>query len=504
MTLPDSFIVGNVSAREVLDESVLGALTAARTYLDRGDHARADRAFAEILQTAPYCTEAWFFLAVINQKHGRLAQAAELYERALILTPRFPEARNNLGVVLQALGKTHEAETCFLEALGLDPDYPEAFNNLGNIHQDQGKLLEAEYSYRQALARRPNYVRTLHHLGNVLVAMGRETEALEVYERVLRLVPDHAAVHLCRATVWLQRGEYERGWAEYEWRLRCEGQTLPPVPLPLLTGEPLEGRTILVIAEQGLGDTLQFIRYVSLVAGVGGRVTVACRKPLERILSSCPGIERVITANAVFSEFTCYAPLLSLPHLLFKIQPTVPAAVPYLSAPPELIAAWRDELGAVREFKAGVAWQGNPNHSKDRERSLRLADLEPLARVHDVKFYSLQKGFGAEQIDEARTRFPVTSLENRLDDLVDSAAVISNLDLLVTPDTSLAHLGGALGARVFLALPYSPEWRWMRDREDCPWYPTVRLFRQRRWGDWNDVFERIAGELSALVALHAR
>jgi Tfp pilus assembly protein PilF len=473
-----------------MDQPVLDALGAARRYLESGDHARAERAFAEILQRAPYCAEAWFFLAVINQKLDRLAQAAELYENALVLAPHFPEARNNLGVVLQALGKIHEAETCFLEAVRLDPDYPEALNNLGNTLQEQGKLLEAEHFYRQALVRKPNYIRALHHLGNALVGMGREKEAVEVYEQVLRLEPDHAAVHLCRATAWLQMGEYERGWAEYEWRLRCKGQTLPPVPLPAWTGEPLEGRTILVIAEQGLGDTLQFIRYVSLVAGTGGRVTVACRKPLERILSSCPGIERVITANAVFSEFTCYVPLLSLPHLLFKIQPTVPAAVPYLSAPPELIATWRDELGPVREFKAGIVWQGNPNHIKDRERSFRLADLEPLARVHDVKFYSLQKGFGAEQIDEARTRFPVTSLENRLDDLVDTAAVINHLDLLVTPDTSLA-------------LPYSPEWRWMRDREDCPWYPTVRLFRQRRWGDWNEVFERIAGELSALAALDA-
>ena len=226
---------------------------------------------------------------------------------------------------------------------------------------------------------RPNYIDALHHLGNALGAQGRGTEAVECYEQVLQLEPDHAKVRLCRAMAWLQMGDYKRGWAEYEWRLSCKGQSIPAMDLPAWTGEPLDGRPILVIAEQGLGDTLQFIRYAALIERRGGVVTVACRKPLERILACCRGVRRVLSDKAILSEFSCYVPLLSLPTIFATSVETVPAEVPYLTAPEEVTTRWRDELGSTPEFKIGIAWQGNPDHSKDRERSFRLAHLEPLA-----------------------------------------------------------------------------------------------------------------------------
>ena len=312
----------------------------------------------------------------------------------------------------------------------------------------------------------------------------------------MKLEPDHAKVRLCRAMACLQMGDYERGWAEYEWRLSCKGQSIPALDLPAWTGEPLDGRPILVIAEQGLGDTLQFIRYAPLIERRGGLVTVACRKPLELILAGCRGVRRVVSDKAILSEFACYVPLLSLPRIFGTSVETVPAEVPYLTVPEELTTRWRDELGSTAEFKIGVGWQGNPDHSKDRERSFRLAHLEPLSLVPGVRLFSLQKGFGSEQLDEIDGRFPVIPLGRRLDDLVDTAAVLKNLDLLVCPDTSLAHLGGALGIPVWLALPFACDWRWMRERGDSPWYPTMRLFRQQRWGDWSGVFARIADELA--------
>jgi hypothetical protein len=336
----------------------------------------------------------------------------------------------------------------------------------------------------------------LHHLGNALGAQARATEAIECYEHVLQIEPDHAKVRLCRAMAWLQMGDYERGWAEYEWRLSCKGQSIPAVDLPVWNGEPLDGKPVLVLAEQGLGDTLQFIRYAALIERRGGRVTVACRKPLERILATCRGVQRVLSDKAVLSEFACYVPLLSLPRIFGTSIETVPSEVPYLAPPEKLITRWRDELVSTAEFKLGVAWQGNPDHSKDRERSFRLEHLEPLAHVPGVRLFSLQKGFGSEQIDEIDDRFSVTPMGNRLDDLIDTAAVLNNLDLLVCPDTSVAHLGGALGIPVWLALPFACDWRWLRERADCSWYPTMRLFRQRRWGDWSDVFARIAVELA--------
>ena len=204
----------------------------------------------------------------------------------------------------------------------------------------------------------------------------------------------------------------------------------------------------------------------------------------------------MVPDKAILSEFACYVPLLSLPRIFGTSVETVPAEIPYLTAPEELTTRWRDELDSTAEFKIGVVWQGNPGHSKDRERSFRLAHLEPLAHLSGVRLFSLQKGFGSEQLDEIDGRFPLVPFGKRLDDLADTAAVLKNLDLLVCPDTSLAHLGGALGIPVWLALPYACDWRWMRERSDSPWYPTMRLFRQQQWGDWCGVFARIADELT--------
>jgi Flp pilus assembly protein TadD len=496
MALSNSSFVIDVPAHGFPVRTSRDRLAAVEACIQQGDLAGAEQACTAILGTAPSTAEAWFFLGLIRQRQETFDEAAEHYEHALSLAPRFPEARNNLGVVLQELDKIEAAEACFRQALALDPAYAEAHNNLGNALQDLGRLTEAEAAYRQALHLRPNYIDALHHLGNALGAQGRGTEAVDCYEHVLKLQPDHAKVRLCRAMACLQMGDYERGWAEYEWRLSCKGQSIPALDLPAWTGEPLDGRPILVIAEQGLGDTLQFIRYAPLVERRGGLVTVACRKPLELILAGCRGVRRVVSDKAILSEFACYVPLLSLPRIFGTSVETVPAEVPYLTIPEELTTRWRDELGSTAEFKIGVGWQGNPDHSKDRERSFRLAHLEPLSLVPGVRLFSLQKGFGAEQFDEIDGRFPVIPLGRRLDDLVDTAAVLKNLDLLVCPDTSLAHLGGALGIPVWLALPFACDWRWMRERGDSPWYPTMRLFRQQRWGDWSGVFARIADELA--------
>jgi Flp pilus assembly protein TadD len=496
MALSNTSFVVDVPAHGFPVRTSRDRLAIIETCIRQGDLNGAEQACTTILGTAPSTAEAWFFLGLIRQRQETFDEAADHYEQALSLAPRFPEARNNLGVVLQELDKTEAAEACFRQALSLDPAYAEAHNNLGNALQDLGRLTEAEAAYRQALHLRPNYIDALHHLGNALGAQERGTEAVECYEHVLRLEPDHAKVRLCRSMAYLQMGDYERGWAEYEWRLRCKGQSIPTLDLPAWTGEPLDGRPILVIAEQGLGDTLQFIRYVALIERRGGLVTVACRKPLELILAGCRGVRRVVSDKAILSEFACYVPLLSLPRIFGTSVETVPAEVPYLTAPQEPTTHWRDELGSIAEFKIGVAWQGNPDHSKDRERSFRVSHLEPLSLVPGVSLFSIQKGFGSEQLDEIDGRFPVISLGSRLDDLIDTAAVLNNLDLLVCPDTSLAHLGGALGIPVWLALPFACDWRWLRERGDSPWYPTMRLFRQQRWGDWGGVFARIADELA--------
>ncbi len=315
------------------------------------------------------------------------------------------------------------------------------------------------------------------------------------YDQALNLKPDFAQVHLSRSLLRLQMGDFAQGWSEYEWRFQCKEYAIPPFPQPLWDGSRLDDRTILLYADHGLGDTLQFVRYAPLVCERGGRVLVACRKPLARILASCPGVSRVISEGAPLPQFQVYAPLMSLPRILGTTLATVPARVPYLVADPALVARWRVELGQFGGFKVGIAWQGNAQYCKDRHRSFRLDQFEPLTRLDGVRLVSLQKGFGTDQIREVADRFAVIDLGSRLDDFMDSAAVMTNLDLVITPDTSVAHLAGALGVPVWVALPFAPDWRWLLDRQDSPWYPTLRTFRQREWGNWNEVFERITREL---------
>ena len=302
------------------------------------------------------------------------------------------------------------------------------------------------------------------------------------------------------ALTCLQRGDFERGWNEYEWRFRCREHPLLAQGIPPWDGSPLDGRRILLWAEQGLGDTIQFIRYAPAVARRGGRVVVACPRPLVRILTSCPGVAQVIPEGTEQLDCACQAPLMSLPRIFGTALKTIPSSIPYLTADPGLLALWSDVLGRFDGFKVGIAWQGNPDHKKDRHRSFPLARFEVLASIPGVKLFALQKGPGTEQIEKLAGRLLLTDLAGRLDDFMDTAAVLQNLELVITPDTSLAHLAGALGVPVWVAIPFAADWRWLLARDDTPWYPTMRLFRQRRWGDWDDVFGRMVQELSSVVA----
>jgi Flp pilus assembly protein TadD len=504
MAAPDSSTVVEIRAPRVHGETIREALITAESLIRSGDYARAEEAYNEILQAAPDDGEAWFYLGVISQHHEKTSEAIERYRRAIELAPNSPEARNNLGVLLQGQGQVDEAENCFTQALALDPNYAEAHNNLGNALQDQGRFAEAEAAYQRALLIKPDYVDAIHHLGNALGALGREREALKCYNEALRIDSGRMKIRLCRAMAWLQMGDYLRGWDEYEWRLQCPGQTVAKLAEPLWNGEPLNGQTILIIAEQGLGDTIQFIRYVTLVAQRGGRVTVACRKPLQRILATCPGVENVLSEKDRIPSFSCYSPLMSLPRVFGTSLYTVPAQVPYLFPDEGLISRWRKEFESTPEFKLGVVWQGNPQHRKDRPRSFRLNNLEPFSRITGVRLFSLQKGYGAEQISELDGRFQVTDLSVHLDDLVDTAVVLKNLDLLITADTSVAHLAGALGVPTWLAIPAAADWRWLREREDSPWYPSLRLFRQRESGAWDELFGRMATTLQVQLETRHR
>jgi hypothetical protein len=302
---------------------------------------------------------------------------------------------------------------------------------------------------------------------------------------------------------WLLGGHFERGWPEYEWRWRGNEAVFAPLNQPLWDGSALEGRTILLHAEQGLGDTIQFIRYARLVRARGGTVVVACPTPLIQLLTGCAGIDQLIPQGSILPPFDVYAPLLSLPGILGTSLGSVPAEVPYLVADAELERHWREKLGPLRAFKIGIAWQGNPGYLGDSFRSIPLTHFATLARVEGVRLFSLQKGPGSEQLSALGDLFPVTDLGSQLDNatgaFVETAAVMKSLDLIITSDTAVAHLAGALGVPVWVALPAVPDWRWMLDRADSPWYPTMRLFRQTAWGQWESVFARLASAVSGWI-----
>jgi tetratricopeptide (TPR) repeat protein len=445
----------------------------------------------------------YYNLGVAHQVLDQLDDAVASYRQALRLQPNHADAHNNLGFALAKQKRQEEAAAHYRRAVYLRPDFAEAWHNLGIVMRQLGQLEEAIGDYRQAVRLKPDHVVAWHNLGLALAGAGKPEEALESYGRALALRPDYPEARFGRSLVWLLRGEFERGWPEYEWRWKCKhGQTNPHVG-PLWDCSPLAGRTILLHAEQGLGDVLQFIRFAPLVKGRGGTVIVECPASLAALLAGCAGMDRLVPRGTPLPPYDVQAPLLSLPGIFGTTLVTIPAKIPYLSADPGHVEKWGEELKAVSGLKVGIAWQGDPNYLWDRYRSIPLRQFAALAEVPGLKLVGLQKGAGREQVASVVSRFDLIDLGDRLDEtggaFTDTAAVMKCLDLVITSDTAVAHLAGALGVPVWVALSSAPDWRWLLQREDSPWYPTMRLFRQSRLGEWDDVFARMAAELRGRV-----
>ncbi len=453
------------------------------------------------LEIRPNLAEAHSNLAAILVKLERFAEAETATLRALELSPSLAEAHANLAVVRLEQKRAGEAAACAQRAIELKPEVPEAHSNLGDVFAKQEKVEEALACYRRALDLKPHSAELHNKFGFGLQRLGRFSEALERFEEAVRLSPGLADAHLNRAMAWLQRGDFERGWREYEWRWKGRDFRNRRFPRARWEGAPAPGRTILLHAEQGLGDTLQFVRYAPLVkAASRATVVLECQPRLIPLLEGMEGVDRIVPAGSPLPEFDFHAPLLSLPGILG----TRPEAerVPYLRVPAERIERARTRLDDAGRFRVGLAWAGNPNHQRDRARSLPLAALAALARIPHVAFYGLQRGEGAGQLKSLPAGFEVTDLEQESGDVVDTAAAILNLDLVITIDSFIGHLAGALGKPVWILLELAPDWRWLLDTGHSPWYPTARLFRQTRRGDWPEVIERVAGQLHLAVAQH--
>jgi tetratricopeptide (TPR) repeat protein len=492
----------NVADSSGLDKAAIAQpdrLALAIQHQETGELHEAEALYHQILNEDPDQADALSRLAVICLEAGRFDEASVHYEQLLRLRPNDPAVHSDLGISYAQVGKLSEAGVCFRNALNANSEYAEAHNNLGVVLAKQDQIEEAAANYRQALRVKPNHPEAHHNLGNALRDLGQPEEALAHYQEAVRVKPDHAQAHTNLAMIRLLMGDFEQGWREYEWRWKCPDFPHRSFAQPGWDGGSLAGRKILLHAEQGLGDTLQFIRYVPLVTKRGGFVIVECPKTLRPLLATCSGIDRLVSYGSPLPGFDTHAPLMSLPLLLGTTLATIPADVPYLNAAPELREYWRQELSSIAGLKVGIFWQGDPRHRRDRQRSVPLMRFAPLAQLAGVKLCSLQEGPGSDQQGEAAARFPVIDMASRFQNFGDTAAALVNLDLVITVDSAVAHCAGALGVPVWLLLPYGPDWRWLLEREDSPWYPTMRLFRQKAAGDWDGVFARVAAELSGLV-----
>jgi len=386
-----------------------------------------------------------------------------------------------------------EAEQAARRAVAIQPDFPEARAALGAILADAGTLDSAERDLRQAIALRPDYAEAYDDLGTVLKEQGQVGGAIAAFRQAVQLKPDLANAHTNLAMALLAQGAFEEGWREYEWRWRAP--RMAPASRgftqPQWRGEPGEGRSLLLWAEQGYGDTIQFCRYAALARARGFRVILEVQSPLVRLLKRLEGADAVVVQGATLPAFDLHCPLLSLPLAFGARLETIPGSAPYLAADPVDTGRWAKRLGDRKGLKVGIAWSGNPNTTAHARRSLPLDQLARLTETAGVRFVSLQKDDG-----EQLRGLPILDLMGEAASFADTAALIANLDLIISVDTAVAHLAGAMGKPVWLLDRFDPDWRWLLGRGDSPWYPSLTIYRQPAPGDWGAVVGEVLKHLS--------
>jgi tetratricopeptide (TPR) repeat protein len=466
---------------------------------DQGSLDAAVACYQKALSLRPDAIETLANYAGALHERGELGRAAEQYQRALALRPDYIDVMIGLGTTLREQGKMDAAIAHFKRGLALAPDRADAHNNLAVALEATDNLPEAIAHYERAVALSPDQAEIHNNLGNALEHQGRLDEAMACYQRALSLKPDYAEAHYNRSLLLLLLGDFAGGWAEYEWRWRCKANPEGGYPTrPLWAGEPPAGRTILIQTEQGFGDSFQFLRYVPAVAERGAKVVLAVPGPLLRLAEALPGVSRLVTEDDPLPDFDFYCPLLSLPHAFGTKIDTIPASVPYLAPPADTLAAWGARLRAGTDLKIGLVWSGNPANRMNPSRSLPFAALQPLWRIPGVRWHSLQVGSPAADISLVPPG-TIEDLSPFLTDFAETAAAICHLDLVISVETAVAHLAGALGRPVWVPLTVVPAWRWLLGREDSPWYPTMRLFRQTTPGDWTPVVDALAERLTEMA-----
>ncbi|MEA2778876.1 MAG: hypothetical protein QOK29_420 [Rhodospirillaceae bacterium] len=436
-------------------------------------------------------------LAEIHRRHGRTEEALASARRAMVLEPGNPQVLNNFAIALYDHRDYARGEALLRKTVELHPKYAEAHSNLGNAIRAQHRREEAIAWYRRAIKLKPRFADALANLGTTLKDLGEYAEAMACFDEAIAIDPKHGNARSGRALVLLLQGDYANGLREYEWRWHSSEMRPRNFVQPAWQGEALAGRRLLVHAEQGLGDTMQFCRYLPTLRDRGGSVIFEVQPGLLTFMAANFPWARVIPHGSL-PPFDQQCPLLSLARLSGTTPATIPADVPYLLAEKAAAARWAARLDG-RRLRVGFVWTGNPDHPNDHNRSLPIEQLSPLFDLPDISFCSLQTGPRAGDLGRLTNFGSGLDLSGELVDFAETAAVVANLDLVVAVDTAVAHLAGAMGKPVWLMLPRAPDWRWMLEREDSPWYPTARLFRQPQAGDWDSVIARIAEDLRAVA-----
>jgi Flp pilus assembly protein TadD len=517
------------------------AAVALQLYRDRR-FSEAEEILSQITEPTPVSSDMYKKNGNILIELGLLKEAEQAYRTAIQINPNSGEAYNNLGNLLHVMHRSLESEQCLCKALQIMPDSAEIHNNLGNLYKELGRSIEAEQyyrkaivlkpdfaqayynrgivlttlerfqvaekSYRQAIALNPHYVEAYNNLGLLLMQTGRSDEAEQVYLRALACSPGKASVTFNLSLIYLMQGRMVEGFEHYESRFDCDIiQSLAMVKeqfrklhnIKQWKKENLNGKLMLVLTEQGAGDTLMMLRYLPYLKNLGlKRLVVCCGPHLKRLVTLQNAVDEVVTSIDALPvgqiDFCCA--MMSLPHLFNTSQVTIPDAVPYLAVPEEMRRKWRIRFNRIPGLKAGLVWGGNRAHSNNTIRSIPLSSFAPVAVIKGIQLVSLQKGEDAEQLKHLT--WDILHWMDECDDYLDTAALVSELDLVITVDTSVAHLAGALGKPVWLLNRFGSEWRWMLDRDDSPWYPSMKIYRQKSADGWENVILRVAEDLEIM------
>ncbi|MHB8578573.1 MAG: tetratricopeptide repeat protein [Ignavibacteriaceae bacterium] len=441
-------------------------------------------------------------LATAQKKLNKFEEAEINYLNALKIQPLFWEASYNLGLLLQEKGKLNEAIKYYKVAIESNPNLHIAYYNLGNAYREMEKFSDAILYYLMAIDAKKDFSDAYYNLGVVYEHLFDFENALQIYEYALKYEPNHIYAHWNKSLLLLLKGDYKNGFEEFEWRILREKSVKRNFFKPKLTNLKIAGKKVYVYCEQGLGDTIQFVRFLSDLKKLGCYLIFEVDPLLVILFSNLNFIDKLVPRLSLDEPIVDYdyqISLLSLPKLFRTTVEKIPSYTPYLQTDKNKVKHWNDKL-AIEYLKVGIAWAGNPNHSSDKKRSVSLKCFEKIAGINSLKLFSLQIGEASKEINEVN--FDIKDLSSfGMNDFSDTAAVIANLDLVITVDTAVVHLAGAIGKETWLLLPYFPDWRWMLDRKDSPWYPSIKLFRQPNPGDWDSVFQNVMDELKDMVRL---